>query len=154
MKKAARIVNIVLAVLMLALLVLQFLPYWTVGDKQVSIQEYIWWPLDNKDLTKEFTALYGKSFDLSVVNGMPLIVFFFTVIGVVFTVLKNKESWISIFATVCGVGAIYGYLAKPAFQLNPIWPAHLALGIVITLVSIFPLYVFIRELIFKKVIKN
>ena len=156
MKKAVRIVNILLAVLMLALLVLQFLPFWTVADRQVSIQEYTWFPLDNKDLTKQFETMFGgkANYNLNDVVGMPVLVFFFTVASILFTIFANDKSWISAFPAVAGAGAIIGFLTLPIYQLNEMWVAHVALAGVIVLISLYGLITFVRDLIFKAAPKD
>lgn len=157
MEKAVRIVVIILAVLMLALLALQFLPYWTVTatGEQVSIQEYTWLPLDNEELTEQFEDMYGKkNYNLNDVVGMPVLVFFFTILTVVCTAITRGKSWVGIFPAVAGIGAIIGYLTLPVYQLNALWVAHVALGAVVTLVSLFCIYAFVRGLIFKAAPKN
>lgn len=150
MQKAVRVVVIVLAVLMLALLALQFLPYWTVADRQVSIQEYTWLPLDNKDLTKQFEGMYGKAnYNLNDVVGMPVLVFFFTIGTALFTIFTKAKSWVAIFPAVAGISVIIGYLTLPIYQLNDMWIAHVALAGVIVLVSIIAIASFVKELLFK-----
>lgn len=153
MEKAVRIVLIVLVVLMLGLLVLQFLPYWTVTEtnEQVSIQGYTWWPLDHEDLTEQFEDMYGKkNYSLNDTVNMPVLVFFFTLLCVICTVLTHaKKSWVGVFPFVAGIGAVIGYLTQPVYQLNSIWTVHMALGIVIALVSLLCIYTFVRELVFK-----
>ncbi len=155
MEKAVRIVVIILAVLMLGLLVLQFMPYWTVAEKQVSIQEYTWFPLDNEDLTEQFEDMYGKkNYNLNDVVNMPVLVFFFTVATILFTIFTRAKSWVSAFPAVAGIGAIIGYLTLPVYQLNGMWVTHVALAGVIVLVSIFGLIAFVREMVFKANIKD
>ena len=46
MKKKGSVkgLNLVCAVLMAVLLALQFVPFWTVEDSQVSISSYVWFP--------------------------------------------------------------------------------------------------------------
>ena len=52
--KRTRLGDIVCAVLMLAVLVLQFTPYWHIGEgeeqQNVSIGAYVWFPTDHKEV--------------------------------------------------------------------------------------------------------
>ena len=48
----SQICSVVCAVLLLALVVCQFMPFWTAEEESVSIQKCVWFPQECKDITK------------------------------------------------------------------------------------------------------
>ena len=205
--KWLRVCNISCAVLLLALLICQLLPFWTMPactctgscepapnkfsdpkvdsscaacsitykwcsnldlkyragtdpDKlldtskewTVSIQQYIWLPgfESCKGVTEYFSSVYNTedySFMLNDVKDMPVLVFFFSLLGAFFGLAKSDKPLSSIFALCTGISAVVGYLTQPIFQSGMLWQVHLALAILITLFSLVPTYEYIRRAI-------
>ncbi len=139
--KLTRICNIICAALMLALIVCQFMPFWTTsttGDS-ISIQEYTWLPHHNADLDKDFKANISKDYGINDVVLMPIVALVVGGLGIIFTILWMKKCGIMFCPLLVGIMATYEYLFNPAFQLGAAWQLHLALGIGILLGSIIPL---------------
>lgn len=135
-----RICNIICAALMLALIICQFMPFWTTattGD-EISIQEYTWLPHHNKDLEKEFKANFGKDYGINDVVLMPIVALVVGALGVIFTVLWSKKCVITVCPTLVGILATINYLTNPAFQIGALWQLHLVLGIAMLAASIIP----------------
>lgn len=99
-----KIIGIVCAVLMLASLVLQFVPCWEIEDGTMSISEYVWFPYHHNDFTKEYREWTGddmlSSGDLSGSNPLLLA---FGVLGIVFCLIRSKKAWVYLLPIVCGV---------------------------------------------------
>lgn len=191
-KKWLRVSNIALAVLLLALLALQFMPFWTFpactcsgscADKftadsscdacsvyfkwcqnldpslhtglkaedirdttkewSVSIQHYTWLP--TFESTKGITEYFGNSFNtgdyefmVKDMATMPVIVFFFALIGAYFGFFQSAKPLGSIFGLVAGILATVTYLTAPIFQMGAGWQIHLGVAIAITVVALVP----------------
>lgn len=121
------VLNVVCAVLMLILLVLQFLPFWSYGDPSVSvsIQEYIWFPGDHTGLDKELTALVSADYSINDVLLMPILTLVLGAVGIVMCLFKSSNSRISLLPTACGLVGAFGYLTGAAFQVGSGWALHL-----------------------------
>ncbi len=136
-----RICNIICAVLAFALIVCQFLPFWTTtttGDS-ISIQEYTWLPHHNKDLDKDFKTIIGKDYGINDVVLMPIIALAVGAMCIVFSILWPKKCVTMFCPLLVGIMATYHYLLNPAYQLGAGWQIHLVLGVGILLASIIPL---------------
>ncbi len=137
--KLIRLCNIICVVLMLALLVCQFLPFWVVGENQVSIQEHTWFPWLNEDLTDLFVDTFGRDFMLKDIVLVPFVVLFGCVLGAIFCLLKFKSAGIAWIPFFVGLVGIIGYLTVPALQMGALWPVHLVVCILITIAAAIPL---------------
>lgn len=202
-----RICNIACAVLLLALLICQLLPFWTMPactceggcapaenrfsaakvdptckacsvtykwcknlaseysagadpenmldtskDWSISIQKYIWLPTfeGSKGVTEFFQAQYNDAetdyeFMVNDIKDMPVLVFFFSLLGAFFCITKSQNPISSIFALCTGIGAVVGYLTMPIFQTGMLWQVHLVIAVLILLVSLVPTYEYIRR---------
>lgn len=148
--RVTSICNIACAVLMLILLVLQFMPFWTVeteeGANSVSIQSFIWFPGDHGDLEDSLGATLGnEEFSVNDVLGMPILVLVAGAAGVVLCLIKSGSGFASILPAICGVAGVWGFLAKPAFRLGSTWQIQLALSAVILVLAIVSIAAMIRE---------
>ena len=191
-KKWLRVSNIALAVLLLALLALQFTPFWTFpactctgscADKwtadasceacsiyfkwcqnldaslltgltadevrdtskewTASIQQYTWLPTFEtcKGITEYFGNIFNEGdyeFMVKDMATMPVVVFFFALIGAYFGFTQSDTPLWSIFGLVAGVLAVVSYLTQPIFQMGMGWQAHLAVAIAITVIALVP----------------
>lgn len=191
-KKWLRVSNIALAVLLLALLVLQFMPFWTMpactcsgscADKftadssceacsvyfkwcqnldpsmhtglkvedirdtskewSISIQHYTWLPTfeSTKGITEYFGSIFNTGdyeFMVKDMATMPVIVFFFVLIGVYFGFMQSTKPLGSIFGLVAGILATVTYLTAPIFQMGTGWQIHLGVSIAIIVVALVP----------------
>ncbi len=202
-----RICNIACAVLLLALLIFQLMPFWTMPgctcegscapaenlfsapktdptckacsttykwcvnlapeyragtdasklldtseDWTISIQQYIWMPTfeGSKGVTEFFQAQYndtetGYEFMVNDIKNMPVLVFFFSLLGAYFCITKSKNPMSSIFGLCTGIGAVVGYLTAPIFQTGMLWQVHLVIAVLIILSTLVPTYEYIRR---------
>ncbi len=203
--KWIRVCNIACAVLLLALLVCQLLPFWTMPactcpgscepaknklsdpkidsscaacsatyklcknldvkyqagtdpsklkdtskEWTVSIQQYLWLPTfeDCKGVTEYFQSIYNTddyTFMLNDIKNMPVLVFFFALLGAYFSFTKPAKPLTSIFALCTGIGAVKAYLTMPIFQLGMLWQVHLVIAVLILLISLIPTFEYLRR---------
>lgn len=199
--------NIICAVLLLALLVCQLLPFWTMPgctcegscepapnkfsdpktdptceacsitykwcknldakyhagtdpaklkdtskDWTLSIQQYVWLPTFecSKGATEFFSSIYNTedyTFMVNHIKDMPVLVFFFSLLGAFFGISKSKAPLSSIFALTTGISAVQAYLTQPIFQSGMLWQVHLVIAALIGLIALVPTYEYLRRAI-------
>lgn len=130
-KQIAKYISFAVAVLMLALLVMQFLPFWSVEEDTVSIGGYIWMPNEHKNLTKSFRAeLDDKKFDPVRIALWPVLTLVLGAIGIVMCLLKRGSTPSFLLSIGCGLASTLGFL-NPLFQLGANWQIHLVVSILV-----------------------
>lgn len=194
-KKWIRLCNIATAVLMLVLLALQFVPFWSfpacdctgkcakldfdsncpmcsvyykacvnIPDEELSagtnrrdyskewklsIQQYVWTPTFDScgGATEYFGGIFdvketktnpGYEFMVKDIVMMPILVLVCAAFGAYFSFVKSEKPLTSVFSLVAGVAGTVGYLTIPVFQLGALWQIHLAISIVVLLISLVP----------------
>ncbi len=133
-----RFFSFISAVLMILLLLMQFTPFWQVGDgaASVSIQGYVWFPGNHLDLTKELqTQLNDPSFEVGRIVLMPVLELVLCCVGAVFCFAKSNNPLVMLFPAAAGIAGIWGYL-EPAFRSGHLWPLHLALSVLLLAAAI------------------
>ena len=127
-----KIIGAASVILLAAILVLQFLPYWqyttnmkidgvkTDVEVTASMQGYVWLPEDNKDLTKLFQEeTDNKKFAAGDVITLPVATLFLAVIGIVFTVINPNFKFLFLFPLAVGIIGIVCLLTNPVFKIQP-----------------------------------
>ena len=135
---ARTICYIICALLMVALAAYEFMPFWTVGDESISLQRYIWFPYEHKEVTKMFIAEINSDFSVNDVVLMPIIHLVIGVLGAVLCLIKPKSLWIIVFPLLVSGSGILGYLTNPAFQMTSMWQVGLALSVAVGVTMIIP----------------
>ncbi len=136
----AKILSFVLVIVMLAMLVMQFQPFWSTEDDEASLADYVWMPKEHRTLTKYFKNLYKNEFNLvfkmNNIFPVPVMVFACCVLGIVVS-LWRPGKWFSFLLPILGgfYGA-QGYLSQRIFQLGQNWQVHLALCVLILLLGV------------------
>ena len=130
-----KILGILCALVMLAVVVLQFLPAWEMDEQSMSVAEYVWFPYDHSDFTKYFrTELDDSLISAGDVAGGHAILLVLGVVGAAFCVTKsNKLSFVP--GAVMGLYGLYEYFMQPLYVLTPLGMPLLILCGVITAVS-------------------
>lgn len=108
-----------------------------------SIQQYTWLPTFEscKGITEYFQNEYNEGdyeFMVKDMAGMPVLVFFFALIGAYFGIAASAKPLGSIFGLVTGIVATITYLTEPIFQAGMYWQVHLGVSIAITVVALIP----------------
>ena len=135
----ASLINIVCAVLLILLLVLQFTPFWHYGDEEpqsASIQEFVWFPSDNKALSTYIEDQLGVDFAVDEMVVMPVVVLVSGLAGAIVCILKSRASAAAILPAIAGLSGVIGYLSTPALQLGSLWILHLAVCVVLLVLSL------------------
>ena len=137
--KRISVCNLICAILMGVMLVLQFVPFWSNGDGGVSINSYIWLNYAHDDLTNSLAAAVGESFSVNQLIVAPIFQTITALIGI-FVCLRWNDTALSAFLPVaCGILGLWGYLSVPAMQMGNMWILHLLVSaamLVIAVVSI------------------
>lgn len=128
----SKVLHYVSALILVVLLVLQFVPFWQVGEAEdqttVSISSYIWMPSDNKALDKQMESTFGKDYSLNDVILCPVLVLVLCAVGAVLCVMKPGKLGVSVLPTLAGLIGVFGYATTPALQLGMNWTLHLAVA--------------------------
>ncbi len=138
--KIAKIMCLVAAVMMLAVLIIQFLPFWSVNEDTTSVMGYVALPKAhtgiNKFFREMFKADFGIKFSMKYVYPMPVVVFFSCILGL-FMCAKTYGKFLSfVLPTVAGVYGAQGYLLNIVFRYGMSWQLHLIACIILGLVGI------------------
>ncbi|MGN0803667.1 MAG: hypothetical protein ACI4MF_13830 [Candidatus Faecivicinus sp.] len=134
--------SILCAIIMLALLVLQFVPFWhygEAGEESASMNGYIWFPMDYGDLESYFAETTGKPFDVNSILAMPILHLVLGAAGIVLCVLKRDQVWVSLFPVAVGGVGVWGFLSKPVYRLGSTWQLQLALCVVMLAIGLISL---------------
>lgn len=123
--KRTRVGAIVCAVLMLAVLVLQFTPFWHVGEgeeqQDVSIGAYVWFPSDHKEVDAYMKEQVGSDYTISGVVGVHTLVLVLSAVGLVLCLIKPAMPLSPILVMGSGLSGLVGCLGMKAFQLGSTW---------------------------------
>lgn len=139
--------NVICALLLMILLVMQFTPYWQYGEagESCSIGSYVWFPSDHKDVE---TWLNGQieDFDLNGFVGMPVLLLALSAVGAVLCLIKPDKGWTALLPTLCGAAGTIAYLTDAALKLGSGWAWHLLICIVLLALGIYGLTQWIKEI--------
>ncbi len=138
--KIAKIICIAAAVMMLATLVMQFLPFWSANEDTASVAGYVALPKSHTGLNKFFRNLFksdfGIKFSMKYVYPMPVVVFVSCILGL-FLCVKSFGKFLSfVLPTVAGIYGAQGYLLNVVFQYGMNWQLHMVICIVLAVVGI------------------
>lgn len=119
--------NYVSAALMLVLLFLQFVPFWTYGEtgETASISQYIWFPTDFGEVEKYIAASLGKDFSINQILGSAILILVLSAAGFVLCLAKADRPLAGLMPAACGLTGVIGYLTSPAMRLGTGWVLHL-----------------------------
>lgn len=142
--KRTRLGAIVCAVLMLAVLVLQFTPYWHIGEgeeqQNVSIGAYVWFPTDHKEVDTYMKEQVSSDFNISGVVGVHSLVLVLSVAGLVLCLVKPAMPVSPVLVMGSSVSGLVGCLGMKAFQLGSTWAVLLILFIAALVMGGLTLY--------------
>ena len=123
--KRTRLGAIVCAVLMLAVLVLQFTPFWHIGEgeeqQDVSIGAYVWFPTDHKEVDTYMKEQVSSDFNISGVVGVHSLVLVLSAAGLVLCLIKPAMPVSPVLVMGSSVSGLVGCLGMKAFQLGSTW---------------------------------
>ena len=153
--KITKIFCIVTAVLLIALFVCQFLPFWTVEDKTISMNGYIWFPEKNGAISAEFKGIMrdggylpDKNAEQSWINWLalwPVMQTIFILLGTLLHIKAKGHGFMLLFPIACGVSGILGFTRHPILQMGSTWVIQLVLSIVMIVVAAVGLVLMIKK---------
>lgn len=131
---------------MLALLVCQFVPFWSLGEETVSINGYIWFCTDHENFTSYFQeALNDEVFNAGTIVGVNLITMLACVLGIVFCIKNSEDIWPGLISVICGVVGLFSYIAYPVYRMGAGWGLHVAVCVGMILAAGVSLVRWIKE---------
>ncbi|MBR2934700.1 MAG: hypothetical protein IKB79_03875 [Oscillospiraceae bacterium] len=133
----------------LALVICQFVPFWTFEGKAISIAQYIWLPTYLKDLTNEFAKNVDPAFkSMNAIGGAPILLLVSGCLSVFLTLFKKHLSIVfGGLTALCGASAI-ACMSIPIFHhlTNMIWLVQGIIGGVALVAGLTTMIVGIIEL--------
>ncbi len=138
--KLSRIICIAAAAMMLIMLVVQFLPFWSANEDTVSVMGYVALPKAHTGINKFFQNMFktdfGIKFSMKYIYPMPVVVFFSCILGI-FMCVKTYGKFLSfVLPTVAGIYGAQGYLLNIVFRYGMNWQLHLIVCILLSVVGI------------------
>lgn len=142
-----QIIGIVCLALMIALLVTQFLPYWTIGeDTTLSISEYTWFnykkeyksfinEMKTQLVDAQLMSADEEALKKLVINDFvypPVFLLLVSAFGIVFSAIKLGKPLGMGFSLAVGCIGIWMYTSHPIYQLGANWQLHFGLSIALT----------------------
>ena len=123
--KRTRMGAIVCAVLMLSVLVLQFTPFWHIGEgeeqQDVSIGAYVWFPSDHKEVDTYMKEQVSSDYTISGVVGVHSLVLVLSAVGLVLCLIKPTMPVTPVVVIGSSLSGLVGCLGMKAFQLGATW---------------------------------
>lgn len=137
----AQCISFVLLALMLALLVMQFVPFWTEGDGTATISDYIWFPREHKELNNSLKEVFGKDYRINQYLIGPITLLVSAAAGIVFSVLKRGRLNSFLLPLVCGLAGYTTYFTYAPYKLGANWIVHASLSIAVLAVAVIGIVV-------------
>lgn len=128
--------NYVCALLTLALLVLQFTPFWHYNGKSASINGYVWLNPQDNEIKDWFAAQLGTAQNVNSIVISSVLVLLFGVVGMVLCVRKSKLSLMTVLPAVASLSGIYAFIFKPVFRLGSTWIIQFVLCLAILIIAV------------------
>lgn len=166
-----KLINYVSAFLLLILVVMQFLPFWTypgkmevinaeTGKKEkveaeldTSIQNYIWFPEDNKDCTTYLQkATADKEFACGDIILFPVLALILTAVCIACVIINPEFKFIFLFPLVVGVIGVISLIGQVPFALGngTNFTVQMALAAPLAILGISSLFSTINDAMEKK----
>ena len=134
--KKISVCNLVCAILMGIMLILQFVPFWESTDGSVSINSMVWLSYAHGDLERSLAAAVGEGFSLNKLVVAPIFQTVTALIGIFVCLKWNDSSLSSLLPAACGALGLWRYLAVPAMQLGNMWVLHLLVSAIMLVVAV------------------
>lgn len=130
-------INIVCAILMLALLVCQFVPFWSLDGETSSIGGYVWFPDDHTNFTAYFQEkLNDSDFYSGSIAGINVVIILACAVGFILCLRYSNKIWPNIISAACGIVGMLSYIAYPIFRMGSLWELHIALCVGMLILAI------------------
>jgi len=132
LKNPQTLLKILGIVLMIVIAAVQFLPYWQLEEEAVSVNSYVWFPNDHKDVGKYIKAEVGEEVNIYSIIPAPVVTLLFAVLGIAAFAKYPKLPLSAVCGVVVGIVGLWNYLTCPAYALGASQTLHLVLfGVVL-----------------------
>lgn len=126
-KISVKTLNIISALLMVAMLACQFLPYWQFGEgESVSLHGYVWFPTDHKPLTDALLPLV-KNYPSNQAALACVPVLALCLLSLFLCLSKSDKQQMGIFPLLTGSAGLVLYLTSPVMRAGFLCWVHVAL---------------------------
>lgn len=141
------IVSVACIVAMLALLVMQFLPYWNYTNRSEealtsSIQKFTWFPYKDAPLEKALKAA-DENYNINLFAIMPFVLLIATVVSLVLTIIQPKGFLAGLIYIIAGAAAVWGYTSFKVYSIGTTYQLQLTLSYVILALAVIRLILWI-----------
>ena len=159
MKKSFRgapIFSIISLVMIVAMIVMLFVPYWTTEisvkndegkkvdvEKDISISTFVWFPKDYKELQKDYEKQFDVDVDINAEALMPAVTLVLGVALIFFSLLNLRSARAAVSALGLGALGIYGYMTSCLLKTGYTWTINLSVSIAATVVGLVSSVVFL-----------
>ncbi len=134
-----RTFNLIVAVLIVVLNVLTFLPFWHCGGESVSISSYVWMPTEHSSLETAMAEELGEKVNVNEIVRMPALMVLPGWIGLALCLIKSDTPLQSIATLPFGVMGLIGYLGCDALRLGSFYWLMAALSAAVIVVDLIGL---------------
>jgi len=124
------------AAIMLVMVILHFVPFWTVNGVTDSIASLTWWPLEHTELQAYLSQTAGTDFSINSFVWLPILQLVFAFLGAAACIFFSHYTVTAIIPLGVGILGIYSYLTNPFLQLGSGWVFHLIAAVLLLLVSL------------------
>ncbi len=129
--------NLVCVVLLIALLITQFLPFWQYGSQgeTVSIAGFVWLLTDHDAVSGYLSEGTGTAITVNDVFAPAVLILIAVITGIFFCLWKKESSWVSMVPLIAGALGFWQYLGKSAYRMGIGWGCHFALCVLLLLLA-------------------
>jgi len=146
LRNPIKTINIVCVLLMTVLVLMQFLPFWTVEGETISVMHYMGFPDEHNNLTSWLDDTVAGGFAINNLVGW----FFFTValsiVGAVLCIKNWDKPLAGLLPGICGVVGIAYCVSEPAFRLGQTWVVQLLLYILLLALAACDIVVLVKKI--------
>lgn len=152
MKKSFRgapIFSIISLVMIVAMIVMLFVPYWTTEvtvkndegkkvdvEKDISISAFVWFPKDYKQLQKDYEKQFDVEMDINAEVLMPAVTLVLGVALIFFSLVNLGSARASVSALGLGIFNTYGYLTSYLLRTGFTWQINLIVSIAAAVIGL------------------
>ncbi len=142
-----RLFNIVSCVLILAALIVMFLPCWLHDGNAISISDLVWFTTDKaqKAFTTYLTSTYkanGLTFNINEAVTAPVALFLMGIGAILLTIFARRTPLACLLALAAGVVALINFAGSLLYAMGAFYMVLLILSALIALAGLAGLVVF------------
>ena len=126
-KNPQALLKIVGILLLIVIAVVQFMPYWQMEDEAASINGYVWFPNNHKDVTKYLKAEVGAEVNIYTIIPAPIVSLVFAALAIAAFLKFPKLPLSAVCGLIVGIVGLWNYLTCPAYPLGGSYTLQLVL---------------------------